>query len=186
MKLTRCSTQGWVCSTSGPRWSRFCSPMVLPTKRSFHLPCSWYIPATGNRGGFGINGYSCHSKGALICKNGAGLPQLVGAVAFEMSADKKDSQIQFNVGLAKESNGLVANPTGQKLFLSVSKGHTRQFFKATKMACPTPQQSLASSDGYLGTHLLQKDASLMQWWKGDGPGQSFWPVLSPLGHHCQG
>ena len=113
-----------------------------------------------NRGGTGINGYNMHSKGALICSTGADLSQLEGSVAFEMNPMKNKSQVAFTAALAKQAEGLIAYPTGQERFLTVSKSHTTQFCKAIKSNCKTHQPTLASGDGCLGSHLLTRDPSL--------------------------
>ena len=113
-----------------------------------------------NRGGTGINAFNCHSKGAVICSTGADLSQLAGSVAFETNPKTKQKQVSFTASLAKESDGLLANPTGMERFLTVSKGHTSQFCKAIKFNCRTPQASLAGGDGCLGNHLLARDSAL--------------------------
>ena len=115
-----------------------------------------------NRGGTGINAWSTHAKGSMICQSGADVTLLGGSVCFEMSLDpeKKKKQVDFNKGMADISEGLMAAPTGQERYLSVSKGHTSQFCKAINIGCKTSQPSLAAGNGCLGPHLLQRDEGL--------------------------
>ena len=116
-----------------------------------------------NRGGTGINAWSMHAKGAIICQSGADLNLLMGSVCFELSLDpeKKKAQVAFNKAMSDISQGMMAEPSGQERYLSVSKGHTSQFCKAinhcaktlmhaciahvTSMGAPTNYEELAAS-----------------------------------------
>lgn len=115
-----------------------------------------------NRGGTGINAWSMHAKGAIICQSGADLNLLMGSVCFELSLDpeKKKEQVAFNKAMCDISQGMMAEPSGMERYLSVSKGHTSQFCKAINHCAKTTQTSLASGNGCLGPHLLQRDADL--------------------------
>ena len=119
-----------------------------------------FLVHPSNRGGTGINTFSMHAKGSTICGSGADLSQLQGSVAFELGTTNKQSQIAFTASLAKQSEGMMASPSGSERYLTVAKGHTTQFCKAIKYACKTNQSSLAGPNGCLGSHLLSKDASL--------------------------
>ena len=115
-----------------------------------------------NKGGTGINAWSMHAKGAIICQSGADLNLLMGSVCFELSLDpeKKKAQVAFNKAMSDISQGMMAEPSGQERYLSVSKGHTSQFCKAINHCAKTPQTSLAAGNGCLGPHLLQRDIGL--------------------------
>ena len=62
-------------------------------------PCLFMVHPL-NRGGTGVNPYSCHRKGGAIVAAGADLQQLGGAVAFELSTDEA-TRSSFNLILTK-------------------------------------------------------------------------------------
>ena len=92
-----------------------------------------------NRGGTGVNPYSCHRKGGAIVAAGADLQQLGGAIAFELSTDEetRQKQIDFNRAQASSSQGMLPHPNGQERFLTCSKSHTVLFCKSLQEGCRT-------------------------------------------------
>ena len=124
-------------------------------------PCLFMVHPL-NRGGTGVNPYSCHRKGGAIVAAGADLQQLGGAVAFELSTDEatRKKQFQFNIDQAASSQGMLPHPNGQERFLTCSKSHTVLFCKCLQEGCRTCVQHLQGPDQKLGSHLVNQDKQL--------------------------
>ncbi len=92
-----------------------------------------------NRSKLGVNPFNAHRTGGHIKKVGAHIGLLTKAACFEMSpADPMRSmQIEFNKRLVLQSDGMLAPVSGGERFLSVSCGHTAQFYKAALASCRT-------------------------------------------------
>ena len=116
----------------------------------------WFIPQ--NRGGTGINAWSMHAKGAIICQSGADLNLLMGSVCFELSLDpeKKKAQVAFNKAMSDISQGMMAEPSGQERYLSVSKGHTSQFCKSHQSLCQNTSNLIGLRKWLFGASSLAK------------------------------
>ena len=117
-----------------------------------------------NRGGTGVNPFSCHRKGGAIVAAGADLHQLGGAVAFELATDEalRHKQLEFNIAQAASSQGVMPPPSGKERFLTTSKSHTVMFCKALAQGCKTCVEHLKGPGGCLGSHLMNHDKQLQQ------------------------
>ena len=124
-------------------------------------PCLFMVHPL-NRGGTGVNPYSCHRKGGTIVTAGADLQQLGGAEAFELSTDEatRKKQFQFNIDQAAGSQGMLPHPNGQERFLTCSKSHTVLFCKSLQEGCKTCVQHLQGPDQKLGSHLMNQGKQL--------------------------
>lgn len=144
------------------KWNKI-EEILLANGLAYQLVCKpeLFLVHPLNRGGTGINPYSMHKKGGVICAAGANLDQLGNAIAFELSKDEatRQSQIEFNTKMVTDAGGMMAPLNGKVRYLTCSKGHTVQFCRAVQSNCKTSQSSLAGADGCLGSHLL-KDRQL--------------------------
>ena len=136
-----------------------------------------------NRGGLGVNGYSCHAKGAALWASGFDSAYLHSSTCFleaitlmyllfmlrmllkfkrqgfELAVDSsiREKQLLFNKSMVNQSSGLLAPVGTQERYMSVSSGHTCQFVKACLHGCPTPEATLADNSGKLNKETLGRD-----------------------------
>ena len=165
-------------------WNR-----VLSILKSHGLAWSQQLQANSllvhplNRGGLGVNGYSCHAKGAALWASGFDSAYLHSSTCFleaitlmyllfmlrmllkfksqgfELAVDSsiREKQLLFNKSMVNQSSGLLAPVGTQERYMSVSSGHTCQFVKACLHGCPTPEATLADNSGKLNKETLGRD-----------------------------
>ena len=107
-----------------------------------------------NRSGLGVNPHNCHANLSVICAVGADRGHLSKACAFEMFADgpRRQHQVDFNLNMIAQSEGLLASPTGEERLLTVSCSHFSAACKAVVASCRTPEPPLQDANG--GLNLL--------------------------------
>ena len=104
-----------------------------------------------NRGGSMVGCHDAHLKGQRLLHTGVRV-QLLEAHSFciEMASDDSERQLQIsrNEALSRASEGLLASPTGEERFLSLSLGasHSYAFVKYLSQGCVSPSGDKLSSD----------------------------------------
>ena len=126
-----------------------------------------------NRSGLGLSPHQAHRSGARIFRIGADKAALINAYAIEMQPDGplRQAAEDFNIRVINKSKGMLPQPTGQELYLSVGCGHTVAFCRAALKGCTTPQDTLKDFRGNIDTQKLYNDKvfkSMIQdgwdWW----------------------
>ena len=157
-----------------------------------------------NRGGSMLNGHDMISKGERVLSQGLREDLLdCSAVAFGLSSNLRQGQIEANRKLAAQFSSCMASPQGKELFMTVGSSHTTCFLKSLMfgkieqstnscMQSGHPvQEALVSGwtwhalSGVLeqqwpGLPLLYSSVLLpAQKWKPWRPCKNIWPLGSP-------
>jgi hypothetical protein len=114
-----------------------------------------------NRGEFGLNPRDFHRNLVTILKGGCNPDRLHDATSIELAPHgvHRDEQIAFNANLAKQSDGIMATPSGRERLGTLGCGHFGQAVEATRANCRTPEVYLQDSHGRFNvSHLGAKDA----------------------------
>ena len=176
-RLDELITQGLQSTSDGVN-TIFCETIeVLKGEHLIRLvknenPAKFFVHPR-NRFGLGLSPHQAHRSGAKICGVGADKAALTNAFAIEMQAEgpMRQAAVDFNLSVITRSNGILAQPTGQEMYLSIGCGHTVAFCRAAQAGCPTPNDKLKSASGTIDTQRLFKDKvfkSMVQdgwdWW----------------------
>ncbi|CAK0843741.1 unnamed protein product [Prorocentrum cordatum] len=126
-----------------------------------------------NRFGLGLSPHQAHRAGAKICGIGADKAALTNAFAIGMQVEgpMRQAAVDFNRSVITRSNGMLAQPTGQEMYLAVGRGHTVAFCRAAQAGCSTPNEKIKDGSGTIDIQKLFKDKvfkSMIQdgwdWW----------------------
>ena len=94
----------------------------------------------------------------MIANVGGDGKKLVDATVVELSGDEdtRTRQINYNLNLIRQADGLLAPPTGKERFLSVATSHTTAGRRAVHAKCRSPCKKLVDSEGHLSYEIASK------------------------------
>lgn len=117
------------------------------------------LPHPRNRNGIMLNGFNARANASKILTVGANRLELHGAVAIEMSPFREElkKQLDVNLQLAKNSKGLIAEPSGREDLLSLGTSHAAGLCRSANAKQKACFNNLADKNGNIDVAKLKAD-----------------------------